>query len=217
MTSSEKPSLNPHPLSSYVAWAGERNRDSILELFKERFPKTEGNILEFASGSGMHIHYFAPNFQHLSFQPSDMDEEVFGNIRQLTQNTQVKNVKPPIKLDLTQPQTWSALMEKKFDTIFCINIFQVAPISIADGMMRCAVNYLSEGGSLLIYGPFKVDGSYTTPSNEEFDTTLLSYKVPEWGLKDIVDITKAAQNYGLALKEKVDMPSDNFTLIYSLR
>lgn len=217
MTPSEKPSLDPHPLSLYVAWAGERNRDPILELFKERFPKSEGNVLEFASGSGMHIHYFAPNFQHLSFQPSDMDEEVFENIRQLTQKTEVKTVQPPIKLDLTQSQTWSALIGKKFDAIFCINIFQVASISIADGMMDCAVNHLSEHGSLFIYGPFKVDGCYTTPSNEEFDTTLLSYKVPEWGLKDIVDITKAAQRYGLVLKEKVDMPSHNFTLIYSLR
>lgn len=216
MTPSEKPSLDPHPLSPYVAWAGERNREPILDLFKERFPKSEGNVLEFASGSGMHIHYFAPNFQHLSFQPSDMNEEVFENIRQLTQKTQVKNVQPPIKLDLTQPQTWSALIEQKFDAIFCINIFQVAPISIADGMMNCAVNYLSDRGSLFIYGPFKVDGSYTTPSNEEFDNTLLSYKVPAWGLKDVVDITKAAQKYGLALKEKVDMPSHNFTLIYSL-
>jgi cyclopropane fatty-acyl-phospholipid synthase-like methyltransferase len=217
MTQIEKPPLDPHPLSSYVAWAGERNRDPILELFKERFPKSEGNVLEFASGSGMHIHYFAPHFQHLSFQPSDMNEEVFENIKQLTKNTQVKNVKPPIKLDLTQPQTWSTLMGKKFDAIFCINIFQVAPISLADGMMNCAVNYLSDRGSLFIYGPFKVDGSYTTPSNEEFDTTLLSYKVPTWRLKDIVDINKAAQKYGLTLKEKVDMPSHNFTLIYSLR
>lgn len=214
MSKLEKPQLDPHPLSPYVAWAGDRNRDPILKVFKQKLPKSEGQVLEFASGSGMHINYFAPHFQHLNFLPSDVNEEVFENIRQLTQQNKVQNVQPPIKLDLTQPQTWSTLTGKKFDAIFCINLFQVAPISIADAMMNCAAKHLSNSGSLLIYGPFKVDG-YTTPSNEEFDKTLLSYKVPEWGLKDITDITKASQKYGLELKEKVDMPANNFTLIYS--
>ena len=216
MTILEKPQLDPYPLSPYVAWAGQRNREPILELFKERLPH-EGRVLEFASGSGMHITYFAPHFQHLSFQPSDVDENVFGNIRQLTQQNNAKNVQPPIKLDLTQPQTWSVLSDKKFDAIFCINIFQVAPIAIADAMLNCTAKHLSDGGSLFIYGPFKVEGRHTTPSNEEFDSTLLSYKVPEWGLKDIADITKAAQRYGLELKEKIDMPSHNFTLIYGFK
>ncbi len=216
MTILEKPQLDPYPLSPYVAWAGQRNREPILELFKGRLPN-EGRVLEFASGSGMHITYFAPHFQHLSFQPSDVNEDVFENIRQLIQQTNAKNVQPPIKLDLTQPQTWSVLSDQKFDAIFCINIFQVAPISIADAMLNCTADHLSDGGFLFVYGPFKVDGRHTTPSNEEFDSTLLSYKVPEWGLKDIADITKAAQKYGLELKEKIDMPSHNFTLIYGFK
>jgi hypothetical protein len=214
MFPSDKPQLDPYPLSPYVAWAGKRNRDPILEVFKERLPKNEGAVLEFASGSGMHINYFAPYFQHLNFQPSDVNEEVFENIQQLTQHTGAKNVQPPIKLDLTQPATWSVLSEKKFDAIFCINLFQVAPIALADGIMSCTESVLNDSGLLFIYGPFKVDGKYTTPSNEEFGETLLSYEVPEWGLKDIADITKAAQKHGLALKDKIDMPSNNFTLIY---
>lgn len=209
-----RPPLDPYPLSPYVAWAGKRNRDPLLEMFKQRLPKNEGHVLEFASGSGMHINYFAPHFQHLSFQPSDMNSEVFENIRQLTQETEIKNVQPPIHLDLKEPQTWSVLNGKEFDAIFCINLFQVAPIAIADGMMECTANLLKNSGKLFIYGPFKVDGRYITPSNEEFDRTLLSNKVPEWGLKDIADITFAAQKHGLDLKERIDMPSNNFTLIY---
>ncbi|MBO3461265.1 class I SAM-dependent methyltransferase [Aetokthonos hydrillicola Thurmond2011] len=210
----DRPPLDPYPLSPYVAWAGKRNRDPILEVFKERLPKEAGEVLELASGSGMHIHYFAPYFQHLNFQPSDKTEEVFDNIKRLTQETEAKNVYAPIKLDLTEPETWSVVAAKKFDAIFCINIFQVAPISIADGMMECAAKLLSPNGQLFIYGPFKVDGQYTTPSNEEFDTTLLSYQVPEWGLKDIADITNAAKKWKLDLKHKIDMPSHNFTLLY---
>ena len=51
----QKPPLDPHPLSDYVAWAGGRNRSPILNVLKEKFPTRDGHILEFASGSGMHI------------------------------------------------------------------------------------------------------------------------------------------------------------------
>lgn len=210
----EKPPLDPYPLSPYVAWAGQRNRDPILEVFKEKFPPYEGHVLEVASGSGMHIHYFAPHFEHLRFQPSDVNEDVFEPIQQLTQVTRVRNVEPPIKLDLTQPQTWSALNGQRFDVIFGINIFQVAPITIADGIANVAANYLAKSGAVYIYGPFKLNGHHTTESNAAFDQTLLSYGVPEWGLKDVADLTKVAEKYGLKLKERVEMPSNNFILVY---
>lgn len=212
----EKPPLDPYPLSPYVAWAGNRNRDAILEVFKQKFPQ-EGNVLELATGSGMHIHYFAPHFQSLNFQPSDFDQDVFENIQSLTQQTNAKNVEPPINLDLTQPSTWLSLNNKKFNVIFCINLFQVALISIADGVANCTAHHLNARGSLYIYGPFKVNGKNTTPSNEEFDKTLLSSGVPEWGLKDVTDINNAAYKYNIELKEKIDMPANNFILVYEFR
>ncbi len=57
----DRPPLDPHPLSDYVAWAGRRNRDPILNLLRTKLPD-EGSVLELASGSGMHINYFAPRF-----------------------------------------------------------------------------------------------------------------------------------------------------------
>ena len=32
-------------------------------------------------------------------------------------------------------------------------------------------------------------------------------------LKDIADLKRAAENHGMELKEKIDMPSNNFSLI----
>lgn len=210
----EKPQLDPHPLSPYVAWAGNRNRDPILEVLKSKLPDYSGNVLELASGSGMHLNYFAPHFPHLHFQPSDMNEEVFDNIDRLTREAKAQNVSSPASIDLTRLETWSALQEKKFEAIFCINIFQVAPVAIAEGMMQIAANFLTDKGFLFIYGPFKVHGEHTTPSNAEFDQTLRSYGVPEWGLKDVDDLTRAAQNHGLKLKETIQMPANNLGLIY---
>jgi hypothetical protein len=213
--SDDKPTLDPHPLSEYVAWAGGRNREPILGVLKEKLPKQAGRVLEMASGSGMHINYFAPHFGHLHFHPTDKDEEVFSNIKKLTEQHGNDNIADPVHLDLTLPNTWFNPGEKNsFDAIFCINIFQVAPISIADGMMECASHLLNDMGILLIYGPFKMEGGFTTDSNQEFHNTLSSYKVPEWGLKDVADLKKAAAKHNMELKEIIDMPANNFSLVF---
>jgi len=213
--SQERPPLDPHPLSPYVSWAGHRNRDPILEVFKQKFPTAPGHVLEFASGSGMHINYFAPHFPHLTFHPTDLNEHALENIMRVTWENQVKNVGKPSQLDLTRDETWPHPDERRFDVIFVINIFQVAPISVADGMMKCASQLLQEDGFLFIYGPFKDHGQYTTESNQEFDQTIQSAGVSEWGLKDIADLEKAARTYALGLSEKINMPANNFGLIFS--
>ncbi|MGR9106932.1 MAG: DUF938 domain-containing protein, partial [Gammaproteobacteria bacterium] len=101
----QRPPLDPHPLSEYVAWAGNRNREPILKVLREKFPKSPANVLEFASGSGMHINFFAPNFKHLRFQPSDRSDETFENIKRLIKLNGNQNVDDPIILDLTVEQT----------------------------------------------------------------------------------------------------------------
>jgi AraC-like DNA-binding protein len=213
--SDNRPPLDPHPLSEYVAWAGGRNREPILGVLKEKLPKSPGRVLELASGSGMHINYFAPHFQHLHFHPSDKDKEVFDNIKKLTVDHSNDNIADPVHLDLTDPHTWfNPGKSKTFDAIFCINIFQVAPISIADGMMECASQLLNDDGILLIYGPFKIEGGFTTDSNKEFHETLSSAGVPEWGLKDVADLRKAAEKYNMELKEIINMPANNFSLVF---
>lgn len=211
----EMPPLDPHPLSEYVAWAGSRNREPILGVLREKLPRDPERILELASGSGMHINYFAPHFSHLHFHPSDKDIEIFDNIKKLTSERGNNNIADPVHLDLINPETWfNPGPEKSFAAIFCINIFQVAPISIADGMMKCAEHLLKDDGFLLIYGPFRVHGAFSTDSNKEFDATLRSAGVAEWGLKDITDLKEAAAKHGMALKEQIEMPSNNFSLVF---
>jgi len=213
--STEKPPLDPHPLSEYVAWAGNRNREPILGVLKDKLPQDSGRVLEMASGSGMHINYFAQHFEHLHFHPSDRDIEVFDHIKDLNDAHGNDNIADPVHLDLTNPETWfNAGTPASFSAIFCINIFQVAPISVADGMMKCAEHLLDENGILLIYGPFQVEGEFSTESNQTFHNTLNSAGVPEWGLKDVADLKAAAAKHKMELKEQIDMPANNFSLIF---
>ena len=211
----EKPQLDPHPLSPYVAWAGRRNRDAILAVLKEQLPKSDGHVLEIASGSGMHLSYFAPHFKHLCFHPSDFDENVFDNIKQLKQEKGVENMRDPVKLDLLSQETWSNPLEQFFDVIISINILQVAPFEVGEGIMQCSAKLLKPGGFLYMYGPFKVNGEFSSPSNEEFDRQLRSAGVAFWGLKDVADLTAAAKENGLILKGKIDTPTNNFSLLFS--
>jgi len=96
----DRPAIDPYPLSPYVAWAGNRNRDPILSVFEGLFPTT-GNVLELASGSGMHINYFAPRFPQLQFQPSDYNADVFETIKAKRAEQGITNVADPVSIDLT--------------------------------------------------------------------------------------------------------------------
>lgn len=209
----DRPPIDPHPLSPYVAWAGNRNRDPILSVFKEIFPKS-GNVMELASGAGNHVNYFAPHFPSLKFQPSDYNMDVFDTIKKKRAERGNANVADPIKIDLTAPDTWPSADDGLYDVIFVVNLFQVAPVAIADGIAQVANRVLTEDGFVAIYGPFKVDGEYTTESNAAFDQEILAPKISEWGLKDVRDLEGAANAHSIALKKILDMPANNFMLLF---
>ena len=209
----DRPDIDPYPLSPYVEWAGKRNRDPILGVFKDLFPQT-GDVLELASGAGLHINYFAPHFPGLRFQPSDYDLKVFDTIKGKRDAAGNANVADPIEIDLIRAETWPDPKDRLYDAIFVINIFQVAPLAIASGIAQVAARLLKNDGVLAIYGPFKVDGKYTTESNEAFDKEILAAQVPEWGLKDVKDLEAIAGKYGIVLKQRLDLPANNFILVF---
>jgi cyclopropane fatty-acyl-phospholipid synthase-like methyltransferase len=210
--SESKPRIDPYPLSTYNTWAWERNRDPILQVFKTFFPEA-GDVLELASGSGSHINYFARHFSDITFQPSDCDVNVFETIRSNRARAGNTNVADPLRIDLTEPDNWPK-EERLYDVIFAINVFHLAPISAADGFAEIAARVLKPEGIAAIYGPFKVDGSFTTASNHAFDRSLRAASVPGWGLKDVRDVEKAMHNRGIALKQQLDLPANNFMLVF---
>jgi SAM-dependent methyltransferase len=210
--SESKPTIEPYPLSTYTTLAGERNRDPILQVFKTFFPKA-GDVLELASGSGAHINYFAQHFPGIRFQPSDCDVNVFEIIRSNSSRAGNTNVAEPLRIDLTEPGAWSN-GARLYDVIFAINVLHLAPLSAADGFAEIAARTLKRGGIAAIYGPFKVDGGFTTPSNKAFDKSLRQAGIAGWGLKDVGDIEKAANNRGIVLKQRLDLPANNFMLVF---
>ena len=83
----------------------------------------------------------------------------------------------------------------------------------AAGLFRGAGRVLRLGGVLFLYGPFKEAGAHTAPSNVAFDESLRS-RNPDWGVRDIQDLQKLANENGLTLRERQAMPANNQSLVF---
>jgi hypothetical protein len=82
--------------------------------------------------------------------------------------------------------------------------------------MAGAGRALPPGGVLYLYGPFKQDGQHTAPSNADFDAGLQAHN-PEWGVRDLGDVSALARAQGLDLVECISMPANNLSLVFRPR
>jgi hypothetical protein len=192
-----------------LTWpAPERNKGPILEVLKRVLPE-HGTLLELASGSGQHVVHFARNFPEITFLPSDIIDENLASIRAWIDESGLTNVLPPRRIDVTS----SDFDIEPVDAIYNANMVHISPWSCAIGLFAGAARYLAEAGSVVLYGPFRIGGEHSAPSNAEFDADLRS-RDASWGVRDFEAIVTLAENVGLRLRERVAMPANNQTLVF---
>ena len=68
-------------------------------------------------------------------------------------------------------------------------------------------------GILYTYGAYKRGGEHTAPSNEAFDAWLKE-RDPNYGVRDMEEVEAAANVCGLRLSEIIEMPANNFSLVF---
>jgi SAM-dependent methyltransferase len=185
-----------------------RNREPILAVLKRVLPP-RGLVLEIASGSGEHAAYFAGQLPALSWQPSDPEPEALASIAAHRAASDAPNLLPRVHLDVTA-RTWPV---ERADAVMCCNMIHIAPWSACEGLIAGAGRVLPAGGLLYLYGPYKIDGRHTAPSNEAFDRDLRS-RDPAWGIRDFAEVTALAKRHGLDLAETVPMPANNLSVIF---
>jgi SAM-dependent methyltransferase len=185
-----------------------RNRDPILEVLRRVLPP-RGLVLEVASGSGEHAAYFAKALPDLSWQPTDPDAEALASIAAHRAAAGAANLLPPLQLDVTTQQ-WPVAHA---DAVMCNNMIHIAPWTACEGLIVGAARLSSAGGVLYFYGPYKIGGRHTAPSNQEFDLSLRE-RNPLWGIRDLADVVALATNHGFALAETVPMPANNLSVIF---
>jgi SAM-dependent methyltransferase len=191
--------------------ATERNREPLLPVLREVLP-LEGTVLEVSSGTGQHAAFFARAFPGLSWQPTDVDPSALESIESWRAEEAVPNLHPPRILD-AQAEDWPV---DTAEAVLCINMIHIAPWEACQGLMRGAARVLPQGGRLVLYGPYFVDGRPTAPSNLAFDESLRARNA-SWGVRELGAVTAEALRHGLERERVVDMPSNNLTVVFRKR
>ncbi len=188
-----------------------RNREPILAVLKRVLP-APGLVLEIASGTGEHAVHFAAALPHLSWQPTDRDPEAIQSIFAHRTAARLPNLLPALELDASAP-SWPV---PRADAVVAINMIHIAPWAAAEGLMAGAARTLTPGGVLYLYGPFKENRHHTAASNASFDAILRASN-PEWGVRDLGEVSDLANEHGLDLVERISMPANNLSLVFRSR
>lgn len=185
-----------------------RNREPILQVLRKVLPQS-GTVLEVAAGTGEHAVFFSRAFPHLDWWPTDIAPENLASIESWRTAEGGPNLQPARRLDVLSEE-WPV---SKADALVCINMIHIAPWECTEGLMAGAGRVLSPRGILVTYGPYRVDGAHTAPSNVEFEAWLKG-KDPRFGVRDVGDVAAEAAARGLSLEQRIEMPANNFTLVF---
>jgi len=95
----------------------------------------------------------------------------------------------------------------------CMNVIHISPIAVLEGILSGAAKTLKPGGLMIFYGPFKEKGAHTGEGNQSFDERLRAEN-PEWGIRDVGDVTTLAEQSDLTFEALEVMPANNRLLIF---
>jgi SAM-dependent methyltransferase len=188
--------------------AAERNKGPIAEVLSRILP-CSGLVLEVGSGTGQHAVHFARVMAHLTWQPTEQDEDCLRSIAAWVAVEPLANVRQPLYLDATDPH-WPI---EAADAIICINMIHIAPWSTTPALLRGAGRVLRSAGLLCLYGPYRVAGKHTCASNRAFDAQLRAMN-SLWGVRDLDAVSKEARAYDIELVQTLEMPANNLIAIF---
>ncbi|MFT3768778.1 MAG: DUF938 domain-containing protein [Minicystis sp.] len=185
-----------------------RNREPILEVLRPLL-RPGARVLEIAAGSGEHAVFFAGHMPEVIWQPSDLDPEALASIEAHRAEAALPNLRAPIPIDASRGD----LGDAAFDLIFSANMIHIAPWAACEGLIRGAGRALPPGGTLFLYGPFRIAGEPFAPSNAAFDESLRD-RNPAWGVRDLDAVTALAEAAGFTRAAVVPMPANNHSLVF---
>ena len=187
--------------------ACERNKGPILEVLRKVFSKTE-TVLEIGSGTGQHAVHFSTHLSHLVWQPTELSERV-AMLKSRIDLEGPRNLLPAKELDVLRID-WGL---EETDAIFIANVFHIAPIEVMNTCLKGTSKCLKRLGIFCVYGPFRFEGEYTSPSNAEFDCSLKTNN-PEWGIRDFEQLCQVAKEKDLTFQHNYSMPANNQLLVF---
>jgi len=198
--------------------SSRRNADPIAQVLKSVLPQTPCSVLEIAAGSGQHGVHFCHEMLNLRWWPTDLDPDHIASINAWRAYKGMGNqIHEAQRLDVCSDQ-WRKGQQRKdwpltFDAIVNINMIHISPWQATLGLMQGAAHRLAPGGVMVLYGPYRINGKHTAPSNANFDISLRS-RNSAWGVRDLAEVAAAGRARGLTLRTTIPMPANNYCLIF---
>ena len=187
-----------------------RNCVPIREALTRVLPK-KGTVLEIGSGTGEHVVCFAKALPRLVWLPSDPDVASRASIEAWMAHEGLANVRAPVAIDVRE-KIWGVEGDAPFDAMISLNMVHIAPWAATLGLLAGGARLLRPDGVLFLYGPFMLGGKHTAATNAAFDVDLKQWD-PRWGVRDVDDIVSEGVPQGLELREVVEMPANNLSLV----
>ncbi|MGI9250396.1 MAG: DUF938 domain-containing protein [Pseudohongiellaceae bacterium] len=203
--------------------ASENNKRPILDILK-RHLSGKSRLLEIGGGTGQHAVFFAEQFPGLIWQSSDVADNV-ASLNQRIAASALPNLPSAIALDVNDPPQLTGAegslaspraghpASANYEAVFSANSLHIMSMDSVVNFFSTVGGCLGAGGLLLVYGPFKYGGEFTTDSNAQFDIWL-KQRDPVSGVRDFERVNALAVAEGLSLAEDNAMPANNQLLVW---
>lgn len=188
--------------------SSEKNKLPILETIRPYLNRV-GSVLEIGSGTAQHGEYFARNFPKLIWQCTDIPENLETTQRRIIAST-LSNL-PMAKTLNVNDEDWNC---GRYECVYSANSLHIMSANSMINFFRGLNQCMDKLAWLLLYGPFKYKGSFTTESNAHFDVWLKQQN-PESGVRDFEQVKELAEAVGLSLEEDNPMPANNQLLVFT--
>jgi hypothetical protein len=196
-----------HTAHKPFAQACEENKGPILAVLTPLLAGAR-RLLEIGSGTGQHAVHFAACLPHLTWQTSDLAENLSG-VRLWLAGAGLPNLPPPLELDVTRP--WPP---GDYDAAFSANTAHIMGDAEVEALFAGLPGVLTPPGApFALYGPFNYGGRYTSDSNARFDQWLKA-RDPASGIKDRDALAALAEANAMTLTEDHPMPCNNRILVF---
>ena len=190
--------------------AAERNAPPILEVLQHEFRECS-RVLEIGSGTGQHAVHFGAALPHLVWQTSDREEN-HPAINAWVRDAGLGNVLAPLSLDVQQAEIES----HAYDAVYSANTAHIMSYAAVVDMFSKVGAALCPDGVFCLYGPFLLQGNFTSPSNAQFDAGLRA-RDPLMGIRDLDALDELATSSGLQRTGLYALPANNMLAVWRKR
>jgi hypothetical protein len=201
MSSPAAASSKPHAPSC------DRNQGPILEVLLKHFSDRK-QALEIGSGTGQHAVHFGAAMPWLTWQTSDMAENLPG-IRLWLEEAALPNVLAPIELNVS-----GAWPKGPYDAVFTANTLHIMGWPQVQKLFAALGDAMARESVVAVYGPFNYEGQFTSDSNAAFNDWLKRQYSEASGIRDFEAVNSLSASIGLTLIADYAMPANNRTLVW---